>query len=96
MLASHSKINKDQMRYKFCAQTILKRGLHGTYVSVGPFHLHRYISEQAFRFNNRATKHHEVNDADRFRLVTSQVAGKCLTYQELTGKVGKPREDIPF
>lgn len=78
--------------------SLLKRGLHGTYISVEPFHLHRYISEQVFRFNNRATKKHEVNDADRFRIVVSQVAGKRVTYQELTGKVGKPHPDtdIPF
>ena len=71
--------------------SLLKRGLHGTYVSVEPFHLHRYIAEQVFRFDNRATKKRSFNDADRFRLGMSQVAGKRLTYQELTGKVGKPR-----
>src|SRR5262249_33480538 len=68
--------------------SLLKRGLHGTYISVEPFHLYRYIDEQAFRYNNRATKDSPIKDADRFRMVTSQVAGKRLTYQELTGKVG--------
>jgi hypothetical protein len=29
----------------------LKRGLKGTYVSVEPFHLFRYLDEQAFRYN---------------------------------------------
>lgn len=79
--------------------SLLKRGLHGTYVSVEPFHLHRYISEQMFRFNNRATKNRPFNDADRFRLAMSHVFGKRLTYQELTGKVGKPHEpdtSVPF
>src|SRR5215467_1982440 len=77
--------------------SLLKRGLHGTYVSVEPFHLFRYIDEQSFRFDNRATKKHPMNDDDRFRMVTSNIGGKRLTYQELTGKVGKPRpEDIPF
>jgi len=80
--------------------SLLKRGLHGTYVSVEPFHLHRYISEQAFRYNNRATKKHPMNDADRFRLAMSDVFGKRLTYQELTGKVGKPHrlppDAVPF
>ncbi len=67
---------------------LLKRGLHGTYVSVEPFHLFRYIDEQAFRYNYRK----EMNDADRFSMVVSQVAGKRLTYAELTGKVGETTE----
>ncbi len=33
--------------------SLLKRGLHGTYVAVEPFHLHRYLDEQMFRYNNR-------------------------------------------
>jgi hypothetical protein len=41
-----------------------------------------------FRYNNRATKKHPRNDADRFSAVLSQVAGKRLTYAEVTGKVG--------
>ena len=36
--------------------SLLKRGLKGTYVAVEPFHLDRYIDEQVFRYNNRATK----------------------------------------
>jgi len=68
--------------------SLLKRGLNGTYVSVEPFHLFRYIDEQAFRFNNRATKDNKLTDSDRFTLALSQVAGKRLTYQELTGKTG--------
>jgi len=61
--------------------SLLKRGLRGTYVAVEPFHLERYVDEQVFRFNNR-----KVKDADRFALAMSQVAGKRLTYAELTGK----------
>src|SRR5579864_1340669 len=79
--------------------SLLKRGLHGTYISVEPFHLFRYIDEQAFRFNNRGTKHTPMNDADRFRLVTSQLADKRLTYKTLTGKeMEKPHADdtVPF
>lgn len=64
----------------------LKRGLGGTYIAVEPFHLFRYVDEQAFRFNNRATKDNPLNDADRFHLAMSQIVGKRLTYQELTGK----------
>jgi transposase-like protein len=67
--------------------SLLKRGLNGTYVAVEPFHLERYLDEQMFRFNNRATKDNPLNDADRFMLAVSQISGKRLTYAELTGKV---------
>ena len=66
----------------------MKRGLSGTYVSVEPFHLFRYIDEQAFRFNNRATKDNPLTDADRFALALSQVARKRLTYAQVSGKEG--------
>jgi transposase-like protein len=66
--------------------SLLKRGLNGTYIAVEPFHLFRYVDEQVFRFNNRATKDNPLNDADRFHLALTQVAGKRLTYSELTGK----------
>jgi transposase-like protein len=66
--------------------SLVKRTLNGTYVSVEPFHLERYIDEQVFRFNNRSTKENPMNDADRFSLALTQIAGKRLTYEELTGK----------
>jgi transposase-like protein len=66
--------------------SLLKRGLTGTYISVEPFHLDRYVTEQVFRYNNRATKDNPLDDADRFMLTISQIAGKRLTYAELTGK----------
>jgi transposase-like protein len=62
--------------------SLLKRGINGTYVSVEPYHLFRYVDEQAFRFNNR-----EATDAERFALGMRQIVGKRLTYAELTGKV---------
>jgi transposase-like protein len=62
--------------------SLLKRGLNGTYVSVEPFHLFRYLDEQAFRYNNRK----DANDFDRFKLAASQVVGKRLMYAELSGK----------
>jgi transposase-like protein len=68
--------------------SLLKRGIKGTYVSVEPFHLFRYLDEQAFRFNNRGSKETPVNDNDRFESVLSHVLGKPLTYAEVTGKVG--------
>jgi transposase-like protein len=67
--------------------SLMKRNLAGTYVCVEPFHLDRYLDEQMFRFNNRATKDNPLNDTDRFLLALSQVANKRLTYAELTGKV---------
>ncbi len=86
--------------------SLLKRGLRGTYVAVEPFHLTKYIDEQVFRFNNRATKDNPLNDSDRFALAMSQVAGKRLTYADLTGKDESPRhvpmgtgetsQDVPF
>jgi transposase-like protein len=66
--------------------SLLKRGLTGTYVAVEPFHLDAYVDEQVFRYNNRATKDNPLTDSDRFALAVSQVAGKRLTYAELTGK----------
>jgi transposase-like protein len=61
--------------------SLLKRGIKGTYVSVEPFHLFRYLDEQAFRFNER-----KGNDADRFIQTVKSVTGKRLTYDELPGK----------
>jgi len=66
--------------------SLLKRGIGGTYVSVEPFHLHRYLDEQVFRYNNRATKDNPLNDADRFTYAMTQIVGKRLTYAELTGR----------
>jgi len=73
--------------------SLLKRGLKGTYVSVEPFHLFRYVDEQAFRYNNRKDADGEVvSDYERFKLALSQVVGKRLTYKELTGKEGETPE----
>lgn len=62
--------------------SLLKRGIKGTYVSVEPFHLARYLDEQMFRYNNR----NDMNDGDRFYLAVRQIVGKRLTYSELIGK----------
>jgi len=69
--------------------SLLKRSLNGTYVAVEPFHLFRYVDEQVFRYNNRGTKDAPMKDADRFQLALSQIAGKRLTFAEVTGKVGE-------
>jgi transposase-like protein len=75
--------------------SLFKRGLHGTYVSVEPFHLFRYIDEQSFRFNNRGTRKAPVNDAQRFALAVSQIMGKRVTFDQLTGKTQQD-EICPF
>jgi transposase-like protein len=62
--------------------SLLKRGLKGTYVSVEPFHLFRYLDEQAFRFNER-----KANDGERFVSAMQGITGKRVTYEKLTGKV---------
>jgi transposase-like protein len=67
--------------------SLLKRTLNGTYVSVEPFHLFRYVDEQAFRFNNRKP----MDDGDRFSYMMRKIVGKRLTYAELTGKLGETR-----
>jgi transposase-like protein len=69
--------------------SLLKRGLHGTYVAVEPFHLHRYLDEQVFRYNHRKDETgRKLTDMERFALALSQIAGKRLTFAEVTGKVG--------
>ena len=60
--------------------SVLKRGLHGTYISVEPFHLFRYIDERVFTFNMR-----NLDDYGRFETVLRLAAGRRLTYAELTG-----------
>lgn len=66
--------------------SLLKRTIKGTYVSVSPAHLQKYIEEQTFRFNER-----KQNDGERFSKITSQLADKRLTYAELTGKTQSAR-----
>jgi transposase-like protein/ribosomal protein S27AE len=60
--------------------SLFKRGINGTYVSVEPFHLFRYLDEQSFRFNNR-----KMTDGERFSLAVSGIVGKRVTFDELTG-----------
>ena len=67
--------------------SLLKRSLKGTYVSVEPFHLFRYLDEQSFRYNNR-----DMTDLDRFVFVMRHIVGRRLTYKQLTGKVEATHE----
>jgi transposase-like protein len=61
--------------------SLLKRALGGTYVSVEPFHLFRYLDEQSFRYNNR----NGMNDQTRFEKVMNNISDKRLTYKALIG-----------
>ena len=71
--------------------SLLKRSIGGTYVSVEPFHLFRYLDEQAYRYNNRKDADGEpLSDFDRFKGAMSQVVGKRLTWDALTGKASDP------
>src|SRR3989442_15678145 len=64
--------------------SLLKRSIRGTYVSVEPFHLFRYLDEQAYRYNNR-----RMTDPERLDIAVRHIVGKRLTYAELTGKEGE-------
>ena len=61
--------------------SLLKRAIKGTYVSCEPFHLHRYLDEEVYRFNTR-----KQTDAERFMGVLKAVAGRRVMFDELTGR----------
>lgn len=67
--------------------SLLKRGINGTYISTEPFHLFRYVDEQAFRYNRR-----KMTDADRLAIVCKQAVGRRLVWKELTGKTDLERQ----
>jgi hypothetical protein len=82
-----------KVRYPFLGSDVdnatgLKRGISGTYVSVEPFHLFRYLDEQTFRYNHRV----DMNDGQRFDVAVRQIVGKRLTYKSLTGDSGDVHE----
>jgi hypothetical protein len=62
--------------------SLLKRTIKGTYVSIEPFHLFRYLDEQSFRFNER-----KLTDAGRFILTAAAIFGRRLTYKALIGEL---------
>jgi transposase-like protein len=64
--------------------SLLKRGLHGTYISVQPFHLFRYLDERVLTFNLR-----DLTDLGRFTAVLQAVSGRRLTYAQLTAKTSR-------
>ncbi len=76
--------------------SLLKRSLGGTYVSVRPFHLFRYLDEQTFRYNKR-----DMADGERVEKLVGGIEGKRLTWKDLTGKPQAimkplPRKARPF
>jgi len=71
--------------------SLLKRCIHGTWVSVEPFHLFRYLDEQTFRYNQR-----KLSDAERFVLALGAIVGKRLTFNEATGKGLYEPPNIPI
>ena len=88
--------NKEYVREDVHTNTIenfwslFKRGLKGTYISVEPFHLNRYVSEQEFRFNHRLG-----NDQDRFLAATIRMKDGYLSYKGLVQHLKKPRRGGP-
>ena len=62
--------------------SLLKRALNGTYVSVEPFHLFRYLDEQAWRYNHR-----KIDDGERFTNALRGIYGKRVTYDQLRGRL---------
>jgi transposase-like protein len=58
--------------------SLLKRAIRGTYISVDPAHLFRYVDEQVFRFNVKDESEH-----NRFASVVRDVVGRRLTYAML-------------
>jgi transposase-like protein len=59
--------------------SVFKRGMRGTYQHCKEKHLHRYLAEFDFRFNNRASL--GVTDGERAELAIKGIAGKRLTYR---------------
>lgn len=95
----HDFVNKTEGHVKGRVHTngmenfwsLMKRSLKGTYVAVEPFHLFRYVDEQVFRYNNRKAGGRKLTDSERFANAMALVAGKSITYADLTGKNESPR-----
>ena len=59
--------------------SIFKRGMKGVYQFCGENHLHRYLAEFEFRYNNRVA--HGIGDTERADILLTGIVGKRLTYQ---------------
>jgi transposase-like protein len=60
--------------------SIFKRGMKGVYQHCAEKHLHRYLAEFDFRYNNRTAL--GIGDIERTKTAIKAVAGKRLTYQQ--------------
>jgi len=60
--------------------SIFKRGMKGVYQHCAKHHLHRYLAEFDFRYNNRARL--EVNDTQRTDAVLAAIVGRRLMYRD--------------
>jgi transposase-like protein len=58
--------------------SVFKRGMKGVYQHCGEQHLHRYLAEFEFRYNNREAL--GCNDGDRSLAALKGIVGKRLTY----------------
>jgi hypothetical protein len=58
--------------------------MKGVYQHCGEKHLHRYLAEYDFRYNNRAAL--GVDDAMRAEIAVKGIVGKRLTYRRPNGK----------
>ncbi len=59
--------------------SIFKRGMKGVYQHCAEKHLHRYLAEFEFRYNNRASR--GCDDSTRLIRAMQGVQGKRLTYR---------------
>ena len=98
MFAAHVRVTHSKGEYKRgYAHTntlegyfsLLKRGLNGTYHHVNENHLHRYLSEFDFRYNNR-----KVKDSDRASKALAGTIGKRLQLREPKNGTGLS-ESVP-
>ncbi|ROU03755.1 IS1595 family transposase [Histidinibacterium lentulum] len=61
--------------------SIFKRGMKGTYQHCAKKHLHRYLAEFDFRYNNRSAK--DIDDKLRADIALTGIVGKRLTYETI-------------
>jgi transposase-like protein len=61
--------------------SIFKRGMKGVYQHCGEQHLHRYLAEFDFRYNNRIAL--GINDRERVIKIAAGISGKRLTYRRI-------------
>lgn len=87
--AAHEAVNHSKKEYARGDVTtntvegyfsVFKRGMRGTYQHCEERHLHRYLAEFDFRYNNRSSL--GVSDKDRATKALQGVTGKRLTYQQ--------------